>query len=93
MTINGTFLGPATLNDPSSRRIQIAIDTAKTGWLALPLEGTDASFEASLERLSPKKSARTDTPAPSAPDWGDVFFNLSAADGAVHIEDTAVPQE
>jgi len=89
MTINATFLGPQTLDDPSSRRIQTAIDTASTGWLALPLEGTDASFEVNLERLSEKKTARTDTPASSAPDWGNVFFNLSAADGAVHIEDMA----
>jgi len=89
MNINTTFLGPGTLNDPSSRRIQTAIDTASTGWIALPLEGTDAAFEVSLERLSPRKTARTDTPASSAPDWGNVFFNLSAADGAVHIEDMA----
>jgi hypothetical protein len=89
MTTNATFFGPRILDDPSSRRIQTAIEKASTGWLALPLERTDASFEVSLERLSPKKTARMNIPASSAPDWGNVFFNLSAADGAVHIEDMA----
>lgn len=89
MKINATFFGPRTLDDPSSRRIQTAIDTAETGWHAFPLEAADASFEVSLERFSPKKTARTDTSASSVPDWGNVFFNLSAADGAVHIEDMA----
>ena len=80
-------MGPRPPDDPSSRRIQTAIGTASTGWITLPLERTDASFEVSLDRLSPKKSAKTDTPASLAPDWGNVFFSLSAADGSVHIED------
>ncbi len=89
MTLNATSFGPQPLDDASSRRIQIAIDTASTGWLALPLERTDEAFEVSLERFSPRKPARKEDTASRAPDWGNVFFNLSAADGAVHIEDMA----
>ena len=63
-------------SDLSAQRILKARETASAGWVLIA--GTEAARNAAP---GPAPAARPGSP------WVDTFFNLGAADGAIHIED------
>jgi hypothetical protein len=74
------FISQFSGSDASSQRIKRAIDTA----------GKNSPFEMQLVKsasISSPSSPSSKSAETQPTSWGSVFFNLSAADGAIHIED------
>ncbi|NBU71645.1 MAG: hypothetical protein EBS53_09365 [Bacteroidetes bacterium] len=71
-----TFISQFTGSDTSSQRIKKAIDAAG-----------NSPFELTLKQSVPVNSSNSQSSATTSTSWGNVFLNLGAADGAIHIED------
>ena len=71
------FISQFTGSDTSSQRIKKAIDTA----------GKNSPFELQLKQTAPIDGSQQQKSGTPSVSWNNVYFNLGAADGAIHIED------
>ena len=72
-----SFISQFTGSDTSSQRIKKAIDTV----------GKNSPFELVLRQTASVDGPQQQKSGTPSVSWSNVFFNLGAADGAIHIED------